>query len=293
MALMTSRYDREALDRDYDVLGRFADSHKVFSMAVERVSDRKRATDLTARLDVDLGDGLVLDLFPAPERDAPLVIFFHGGLWRTRPRSDFAMAAAGLGPHGCAVAVVDGCLLQVDGIGAAVENAQRAVLWLRNNAALMNASPEKIVLLAHGLGSIPATMAALCDFTLREDVEADDDLRVAGLAVMSGVFELEPLRQCFLNVHLGLDMAAVAAHQPLRLVGASGVPLPAMWLAVGEHETNEFHRHMVVFARAAERAGAQLSARTVEGHNHFSLLAELANPSSSITSELIAMIGGS
>ncbi|MBN33624.1 MAG: hypothetical protein CMM46_02390 [Rhodospirillaceae bacterium] len=157
-----------------------------------------------------------------------------------------------------------------------------------DHAAELNADAGRVVLIGFGLGAIPATLAPT---NLADEEDEGDEGRVAGLAVLSGVFDLEAVRHTFLNAQLQIDQASAATHQPFRIVGSLPRPRPTVWLAVGEQETDEFHRNMVLFARVADDGGCPLSASTAKGHNHFSLLAELANPSSSITTELIAVFG--
>jgi len=202
------------------------------------------------------------------------------------------MVATGLVPHGCSVAIADGCLLQDAGPEAAVENARRAILWLRSHALSLGIDRDRLFLLAHGLGAVPAEITLATDWSLYGDGEEEIVSPVAGLAALSGVFDFEPLRLCFLNAALQLDAAMCAALSPAQLIVSMVRPRPSIWLAVGPRETDEFHRNMMTFAMAAETAGCHLKARTHADHNHFSLLALLADPSSSITNELIDMVQG-
>ncbi|MBT7612911.1 MAG: hypothetical protein HN577_06830, partial [Rhodospirillaceae bacterium] len=182
MASIFLGYERDELDQQYDLIGRFGDQYDVFCRLFESLSDQARAAFPSASLDIDCGDGLMIDFYPAAEPAAPVVLFLHGGLWRARGRRDFAMAATGLVPHGASVAIADGCLPQDVGPEAAVENARCAILWLRSHARSLGIDRERLFLLAHGLGAIPAAIALTTDWSLFGEGEEEIVTPVAGLA---------------------------------------------------------------------------------------------------------------
>ena len=60
-------------------------------------------------LDVAYGQGPneSLDIFPAEQAHAPVVVFIHGGYWRSLDKSDFSFVAGPFVAQGCAVAVAN------------------------------------------------------------------------------------------------------------------------------------------------------------------------------------------
>ena len=70
---------------------------------------------------------------------------------------------------------------------------------------------------------------------------------ISSLVLISGIFDLEPLRHSGMNRVLGLDPEMVARHSPLYL---SPQDKPAVTLAVGENESTEFHRQTNELAAA-------------------------------------------
>lgn len=284
-------YERDELDRQYDLLSRHADSLPVFEGLSRTLSAQARARPGVI-LDVAYGDGdgMVMDLHPARASGAPLVIVLQGRYWRTDERRDASYPALGLGPHGAALAVIGLGAAPAVGLSAMVERACRAVLWLRGNAVRVDADPARIVLLGLGSGSHVAAMTLTADWARLSGSEGAD-CPIAAVAALSGIYDLEPVRLSFLNLGLELDAAAVAQLSPLRLVPALPQPAPRMLLAVGERETDEYHRHMASYARALEARGVAVEAATIPGHHHFSLAAELANPASAITNRVIGLTG--
>lgn len=285
-------YERDQLDRQYDLIALQGEGYAVYRGLFESLSRQTYDSSPAVVTDVDCGEGLILDVFPAPDSGAPILLFLQGGMLGSRSRRDGALVARGLVPGGCAVAVADGCLLQDGQTPAAIDNARRAVLWLRDHAGELNGDPARLFVVGQGLGAVPAALTLTADWSLYTGNDDPMPPPVAGLAAISGVFDLEPVRRCFLNNLLQLDAAMAMTHAPVRLAASLPEPRPVIWLAVGERETDEYHRQMAAYGTAAEQAGCAVTASTRPGHNHFSLVAELADPSSVFTKELIAMVRG-
>jgi arylformamidase len=282
-------YERDALDRQYDLIGQQGERFAVYCALYESLSEKTRRSFPDSVMDVEGEGGLVMDLFPAPKAGSPILLFLHGGLTGNRNRRDVAFLASGLVPHGCAVVLADGCQPLGGDVITAIDNARRAVLWLRAHADRLNGDAGRIFVMGQGLGVVPAALTLTADwsfYTHGENLQAP----VAGLAGISGIFDLEPVHRSFLNGMAQLDAAMTRMYAPLVLAPTIPKPLPPVWLAVGAQETDEYHRQMLVYGMAAEAAGCAVSAATLADHNHFSLLAELGDPSSVFTKQLVEWV---
>ena len=112
----------------------------------------------------------------------------------------------------------------------------------------------------------------------------------AGLAI-SGVYELAPIRDTYLDEKLRLTDAEIAALSPLRL---PPVPKP-LAIAYGAAElpalvadSRDLHAH-----RSAAHAPGQLL--PIAGDNHFTILEELRRPDGRLVRaalDLVGKIGG-
>jgi acetyl esterase/lipase len=93
------------------------------------------------------GDGLVrhrLDLF-VPERPGgpwPLVVWVHGGAWRTGSKD--GSRALGLSARGFAVASINYRLVDAGPFPLQIQDCRAAIRWLRANAAKYNLAPDRI-----------------------------------------------------------------------------------------------------------------------------------------------------
>ena len=109
-----------------------------------------------------------------------------------------------------------------------------------------------------------------------------------GLAI-SGIYDLEPMRLCYVNDKLKLDVIEARRLSPLLYVGQSRKSLV---LACGGGELPELRRQSEIFADARTHAGLPGKLVQLPGHNHFTILEELASPDGALTAlvrELVAI----
>ena len=106
---------QEELDAQYDLEGTVPDV-SLYEDFYTQESEKVRA-DFDHRLDIPFGPTLVehLDVYPAPGsmQRAPVLVYLHGGYWRSRTSKEFGFVARGPASHGVATAVVNYALCPV------------------------------------------------------------------------------------------------------------------------------------------------------------------------------------
>lgn len=214
----------------------------------------------------------LLHFFPAPRLNAPLVVFVHGGYWQQLTEVDSSFAAREIVASGAAYAALGYALaprVRLDDIVAVV---RRAVLWLHHNAADLGVDPGRVVLAGHSAG---AQLAAMClvDGWLPEPMRPTD--LACGAVLLSGLYELEPLRRSSIGREIRLSSAEVAAHSFLRHLHPR---LPALVLARGDDEPSGFADQQRWLVAGAAGLGAPVTDLVVAGRNHFELPLGIADP---------------
>ena len=88
-----ARFDPAWLDAQYSARARIPEHPQIFERW-EKASALARE-GLSRRLDVAYGDGPneTLDIFPTTRADAPVLVFIHGGWWRTLDKRDLSFVA--------------------------------------------------------------------------------------------------------------------------------------------------------------------------------------------------------
>ncbi|MGE4483201.1 alpha/beta hydrolase [Acidocella sp.] len=205
------------------------------------------------------------DLYPAEDPAAPCLVFIHGGYWQWNGREDFACLAEGLRAHGWAVAMPGYSLAPEASLTQIVMEIDTALNWLAAHGVLYGIT-GKIVVSGWSAGGHMAALAL------------GHPSVSAGLA-MSGIYELGPLRDTYLNKALQLRDEEVDMLSPLR---RAPVQKP-LAIAYGSRElphlvanSRDLHAH-----RAASHAPGPLY--QICGANHFTLLEQLRDPRGELT----------
>jgi arylformamidase len=271
-------FGRAELDREYSPSSCVADMAAELA-AYPRLSEAAYAT-LPVRRDLRYGaePPELLDFFPAPQPGAPLHVFVHGGYWQELDKTDSTFAAPDFARSGTAFAAVGYGLAPEWNLDRIVAQVRRAVRWLVEHAEELGVDPERIWLSGSSAGAHLAAMALL----------GENAPAVAGAVLLSGIYDLEPISLTYVNDPLRLDLAAARRNSPqyLPLDG-----LPPVLLAVGEHETGEFHRQHEDFAAAVRAAGVPVRSLVVAGRNHFDLPLDLGRPDTALGAAVAELTG--
>jgi arylformamidase len=268
-----SHPDRATLDKNYNLRAAVPEFQTWF--------DRYEATSAAFRarwpghLDLRYGEGprQAIDLFlPAAAGRPPLLAFIHGGYWQGRDRKDFSFVAEPLAAAGAAAALIGYDLAPAVTMDRIVGQIRDAIAWLHRNGAVQGFDPDRIFLAGHSAGGHLVAMALATDWPVAFGLPAD---LIKGVTAISGVFDLEPIRRCYLNDVLRMDEAEARRNSPLHL--PPGRPCPVV-VAVGELETPAFHEQSQSFAAKLEAAGWPCALLTEPGLDHFAIVMTLAEP---------------
>jgi acetyl esterase/lipase len=209
------------------------------------------------------------DLYPQNDATAPCLIFIHGGYWQRNRREDFSAMTAGVYEHGWALALPGYTLAPEASLTEIVSEIRLALDWLVDHGA------------SHGING-PLLVSGWSAGAQLAALHLDHPAVKAGLAI-SGVFDLRPLRDTYLNERLRLSDNEVETLSPLSLATVAK-PLA---IAYGTKELPALiadSRNLHARRVAAHCAGALVP---VSGADHFTILEALRSPHGVLTEQLL------
>ena len=206
--------------------------------------------------------------------EGPIVVFIHGGYWQALDGSFFSHLAGGLNAHGISVAIpsYDLCpAVTVDQIIQQMRMATRELARLGRS----------LVISGHSAGGHLAACMLATDWPA-DDASLPRELVVAAYAI-SGLFDLGPLVGTSINKALQLNDLTARAASPLFWKAPARGSLDAV---VGANESAEYFRQSKTIVEHWGAAGIATRFGVVPDTNHFTAIAPLADPGSSMTLRL-------
>ncbi len=264
--------DRQALDAAYNNSAAVADSEQYLA-DWQRRSEALRAR-MADHLDLVYGEAprARLDFFAANCKHSPTLLFFHGGYWQRNDKEGFSFVAEGPLAHGFNVAVAGYTLAPEETIDGIIREARMVLHWLHQHLATLSGEAGRLYVGGWSAGGHITAMLM-------------DEAVVAGGLAISGLFDLEPIRLCYLNDKLKLDAAVAHRNSPLLNLPARASKLI---VAYGADELPELKRQSRAFAAAWSARGLPGDTIELADCHHYAVLEQLAQPEGSLAKALAA-----
>jgi len=251
----------------------------------EKDSQRARA-GLDCYLDVPYGPGETekMDVFLAQGRSRGLLMYIHGGYWRSLDRKRFSFVAPALVNAGITVVVPDYALCPVVQVADIVMQMVQACAWLYRNGGNFGAPANRLTLCGHSAGGHLAAMMLSCRWP---DYSPTLPKKVVGAAMsISGLYDLtEIVKVPSVNCDVRLDERSARKVSPAFLPPATDAPL---YTAVGGEENEGFH---IQNRLIAEKWGkVRQKDIPCPGKNHFTVLDQVCDPESGLFKAILEMM---
>ena len=257
---MSTNLTREQRDDAYNNSKAVSNSAEIIAAWGVRSQEFRAAH--ASHLDISYGSNArqTYDYFSAGDQ-SPVVAFIHGGFWQNRAKNDFTFIVPAFIEAGISVAMMGYTLAPEAKMDQIVQDIRLGLRALSQKIEARRASNPGIWLSGWSAGGHLTAMAL-------------DEPCVLGGTAISGIFDLEPMRHCYLNEKLGLDEATATRFSPIKLPALSGKTLD---LFVGEAELPAMQTQTIEFAQYRNDAKAPGIFENLPGLNHYTILDEMAS----------------
>jgi acetyl esterase/lipase len=237
--------------------------------------DAVLAKNTVLRADVPYGkdEKQRLDIYsPKGVKDAPIVVFVHGGEWTRGDKAAVSFKPQFLNANGIVFVSINYRLTPAVTHPAHVRDVAAALGWVREHAATFGGDPKKIVLMGHSAGCHLVTLVALDSRYLGEARLRPADLRGV-VAWSGGAYDLVEKVQAggsyasYIKRTFGESEHAQRDASPVAHV--KDVKQRPVFLFVSVERGNPSHKAAERLAGMIHDAGGKSISKLLEGRDHF------------------------
>lgn len=237
---------------------------------------RSRALYARARCDRDLrygpGDRQRVDFFHCGKPKRPTLAFIHGGYWQWNDKEPHAFIAEGLLACDINVALVEYTLAPRATMSEIVAEIQACTRWLLQGLATEFNASDRLIVSGHSAGGHLTAIA----------------LEVPGVhagVAISGLFDLEPIRLCYLNEAVRMSAREAERNSPMHRTPGT----PPCIVTVGGAELPELVRQSTEYATYLRDSGRDGRELVLAGEDHFTILEQLARAEGALAQEVVRL----
>lgn len=240
-----------------------------------------------------------LDIFTPPPGATPpaggwpVLLFVHGGYWRALDKADHSFIAPPWVAQGAIVVIPNYALCPVVRVSTITDQMRQAVAWTARHIHSLNGqpgNPDRLSVAGHSagghiVGMLLSTRWAEWGGSGAALPGQPDGTPIRHGISISGLFDLEPIRQTPFLADLGLTPEEAQVQSPIHHRHTGG----QLTAVVGGDESDEFLRQNGLLRTAWGEATAPV-AEVLPGLNHFSVVEELTRPSSRLSALVAARL---
>lgn len=277
---------QEEIDAEYNLYNTVPDV-QIYADFYLRESEKLRS-ERVHEANVPYGPTLdeYVDIYPVPESagPSPVLVYIHGGYWRSRASGEFGFVARGPASKGVATVSVNYSLCPKVKLSEIVRQVRAAVAWTYKNASTFGGDPENIHVSGHSAGGHLA--AALLSTEWEEEYALPKDVIKRATAI-SGLFDLSPFPYTFMQPQLQFTWEEVRLYSPIFHIPERGGHAPPLLLAHGGEEPDELARQSRDYLEAWRKNGHEGDLIILEGKNHYNAIDGFLDAESELCSAML------
>ncbi|MEP7185785.1 MAG: alpha/beta hydrolase [Rhodanobacter sp.] len=233
-------------------------------------------TGVTVSHDVmfDRTHQLALDVYrPANASNAPVVVFFFGGSWKSGKRQWYAWVGEALAKRGLVVVIPDYRLWPKVKLDGFMQDGARAVAWTHTHAGEYGGDPRKLFVMGHSAGAHIGALLATDAHWLKE--VGMQPRQLSGFIGLAGPYDFLPLTDQDYVDMFGSTHAKQLLSQPVHFVNGDE---PPMLLMQGAGDKIVEPKNAQSLARSMQAQNEPVEVKLFPDIGHFAILFAMSRP---------------
>ena len=249
-------------------------------------ASRKARAVLKSFLNVAYGNSAreVLDIYPAEKPGGPVLVYIHGGYWRSGSKDENCNFAPAFVERGVTVVIVEYDLCPTVTVTDIVRQTRGSIAWVYRNIMRYGGDPSKLYVSGHSAGGHLTAMALAHDWE-KEGLPRDF---IQGAVATSGVYDLDMVMQISVNEQVRLTPELAKENSPFI---DPPLPMCPVIVAVGSAEPEGWKQMSKDFFELCKERGLECDYLEISGANHYTMSEHLADPNSPLTQAMFKQMG--
>ena len=226
----------------------------------------------------------MVDIYAADKPRGPVLIYIHGGYWRSGSKEDNCNFVPTFTKRGVTVVLVEYDLCPEVTVTDIVRQTRSSIAWVYKHIVLYGGNPTKLFLSGHSAGGHLTAMALAHDWT-QERLPAD---LIKGAVATSGVYDLDMVMK--ISVQEQVRMTPEIAKQNSPFLTPPRVKCPLV-VAVGAAEPERWQQMSKDYFEFCKQHGMNVEYLTEPDANHYTMSEHLLDAARPLTRAMIRQMG--
>jgi arylformamidase len=222
----------------------------------------------------------MLDIYAADPPGGPVLVFIHGGYWRSGSKEDNCNFAPTFTSRGGTVVLVEYDLCPHVTVTDIVRQTRAAIAWVYKNITGYGGDRSKLYVAGHSAGGHLTAMALAHDWE-KEGLPRD---LIKGAVATSGVYDLDMVMRISPQEQIRMTPEIAKATSPFLNPPRARCPV---LVAVGGAEPKGWQRMSEDYFKFCKARGLNCSYLVVPAANHYSLSEHLLDANSPLTRAML------
>jgi arylformamidase len=225
-----------------------------------------------------------LDIYAADRPNGAVLVYIHGGYWRSGSKEDNCNFAPTFTKRGATVVLVEYDLCPQVTVTDIVRQTRAAIAWVYKNIPNYGGNPAKIFVSGHSAGGHLTAMALAHDWT-KEGMPQDC---IKGALATSGVFDLDMVMRISVQEQVRMTSEIAQLNSPFENPPRVKCPL---LVAVGGAEPKGWQQMSENYFNYCKASGMNVEYLVVPGANHYTMSEKLLDAANPLTQAMIRQMG--